>query len=51
LLDTELTGPEIAQELTVSLNTMYTHTKIIFNKLGGSDRRASVRRAKELNLR
>ncbi|MCO6450768.1 MAG: tetratricopeptide repeat protein [Caldilineales bacterium] len=50
LLATELTGPEIARELVVSLNTMRTHTKNIYAKLGVSNRRAAVRRAEELNL-
>jgi LuxR family maltose regulon positive regulatory protein len=50
LLRTELTGPEIAHELTVSLHTMRTHTNNIYNKLGVNNRRASVRRAEELGL-
>ncbi len=50
LLHTELSGPEIAQQLFVSLNTLRTHTKSIFNKLGVSNRRAAVRRAEELDL-
>jgi LuxR family maltose regulon positive regulatory protein len=50
LLGTELSGPEIARELIVSLNTFRTHTKNIFNKLGVNNRRAAVRRAEELNL-
>ena len=50
LLRTELTGPEIARELMVSLNTMRTHTKNIYNKLGANNRQAAVRRAEELNL-
>ena len=50
LLRTELTGPEIARELVVSLNTLRTHTKSIFNKLGVNNRRAAVRRAEELDL-
>ncbi|CAG0946460.1 serine/threonine-protein kinase PknK [Anaerolineae bacterium] len=50
LLGTELSGPEIAHELVVSLNTLRTHTKSIFNKLGVNNRRAAVRRAEELNL-
>jgi LuxR family maltose regulon positive regulatory protein len=50
LLRTELSGPEIARELIVSLNTLRTHTKNIFNKLGVNNRRAAVRRAEELNL-
>jgi LuxR family transcriptional regulator, maltose regulon positive regulatory protein len=50
LLRTELTGPEIAAELVVSLNTVRTHTKHIFSKLGVRNRRAAVRRADELGL-
>ena len=50
LLGTELDGPEIARELMVSLNTMRTHTKNIYNKLGVNSRRAAVRRAQELDL-
>jgi LuxR family maltose regulon positive regulatory protein len=50
LLATDLGGPEIARELTVSLSTMRTHTRSIFNKLGVSSRRAAVRRAEELHL-
>jgi LuxR family maltose regulon positive regulatory protein len=50
LLGTELSGPEIAGELVVSLNTFRTHTKNIFNKLGVNNRRAAIRRAKELDL-
>jgi LuxR family maltose regulon positive regulatory protein len=50
LLGSELDGPAIARELTVSLNTMRTHTKNIYAKLGVTNRRAAVRRAAELNL-
>ena len=34
LLDSELSGPQIARELFVSHNTLRTHTKHIFTKLG-----------------
>jgi LuxR family maltose regulon positive regulatory protein len=50
LLRTELNGPEIASELIVSLSTMRTHTRNIYNKLGVDNRRAAVRRAEELHL-
>ncbi|NDJ60897.1 MAG: helix-turn-helix transcriptional regulator, partial [Chloroflexi bacterium] len=50
LLDTELTGPEIARELMISLNTLRTHTKNIYSKLGVNSRRAAVRRAEALGL-
>jgi len=50
LLDTELTGPEIARELYVTLNTLRTHTKRIFTKLDAKTRAAAVRRARERGL-
>jgi len=50
LLGTELEGPEIARALFISLNTLRTHTKSIFSKLGANNRRTAVRRAKELGL-
>jgi LuxR family maltose regulon positive regulatory protein len=50
LLSTEMNGPEIARGLMVSLNTMRTHTKNIYSKLGVNNRRAAARRAQELNL-
>ena len=50
LLGTDLDGPEIARELIVSLNTVRTHTKNIYAKLGVNNRRAAVRRAMELDL-
>ena len=50
LLDSELTGPEIARELYVTLNTLRTHTKRIFTKLDVTTRAAAVRRARERGL-
>ena len=50
LLGSDLDGPDIARELTVSLNTLRTHTKNIYAKLGVNSRRAAVRQAAELNL-
>ena len=50
LLATDLDGPEIAQRLFVSLNTLRTHTKNIYAKLGVNNRRAAVRRGRELGL-
>jgi LuxR family transcriptional regulator, maltose regulon positive regulatory protein len=50
LLGTDLDGPDIARQLSVSLNTMRTHTKNIYAKLGVTSRRAAVRQAHELNL-
>ena len=50
LLGSELTGPEIARQLYVSLNTLRTHTKHIFTKLGVRSRSAAVRRGRDLGL-
>jgi LuxR family maltose regulon positive regulatory protein len=50
LLGGDLDGPDIARQLSVSLNTLRTHTKNIYAKLGVSSRRAAVRHARELNL-
>jgi LuxR family maltose regulon positive regulatory protein len=50
LLASDLSGPDIANELVVSLNTMRTHTKNIYAKLVVNNRREAVRRAGELGL-
>jgi LuxR family maltose regulon positive regulatory protein len=50
LLTTELTGPEIADQLVVALSTVQTHTKSIYSKLNVTNRRAAVKRAAELHL-
>jgi LuxR family maltose regulon positive regulatory protein len=50
LLGTDLSGPDIARELMVSLNTLRTHTKNIYDKLGVNNRRAAIHRAEELKL-
>jgi LuxR family maltose regulon positive regulatory protein len=50
LLASDLSGPGIASELVVSLNTVRTHTRNIYAKLGVNDRRAAVRRSGELGL-
>jgi LuxR family maltose regulon positive regulatory protein len=50
LLGTDLNGPEIARELVVSLNTVRTHQKHIYAKLGVNNRRAAVRQGDELKL-
>jgi LuxR family maltose regulon positive regulatory protein len=50
LLQGDLGGPDIARELVVSLNTVRTHTKNIYAKLGVNSRRAAVRRAADLEL-
>jgi LuxR family maltose regulon positive regulatory protein len=50
LLGTDLDGPDIARALSVSLNTVRTHTRNIYAKLGVTSRRAAVRQAHDLNL-
>lgn len=50
LLDSELSGPEIARALFVSHNTLRTHTKHIFTKLDVTSRRAALARARERGL-
>ncbi len=50
LFQTELSGPEIAQELVIALSTVRTQTKSIFSKLEVNNRRAAVKRASELGL-
>jgi len=50
LLGSDLSGPDIARELMVSLNTLRTHTKNIYMKLGVNNRRAALRRAHDLGL-
>jgi LuxR family maltose regulon positive regulatory protein len=46
MLDTE----GIAAEMYISVHTVKTHLKSIFRKLGASDRREAVRRARQLNM-
>lgn len=50
LLATDLSGPEIAARLFVSINTLRTHTKHIFTKLAVRTRRAAVSLARERGL-
>ena len=49
-LDSDLGGPEIARELSVSVNTVRTHTRHIYAKLGATNRREAVRAAVRLGL-
>jgi LuxR family maltose regulon positive regulatory protein len=49
-LPTNLTRREIAGELSVSLNTVDTHIRRIYAKLGAADRTSAVQRGRELQL-
>jgi LuxR family maltose regulon positive regulatory protein len=49
-LPTNLSRPEIAGELSVSVNTVNTHIRSIYAKLQASDRSAAVQRARALRL-
>jgi LuxR family maltose regulon positive regulatory protein len=49
-LPTNLTRPQIASELYLSIHTVNTHIRNIYNKLGARDRSSAVRRARELRL-
>jgi LuxR family transcriptional regulator, maltose regulon positive regulatory protein len=49
-LPTNLSRPEIAGELSVSLNTVSTHLRSIYAKLQVRDRSSAVQRARELQL-
>lgn len=50
LLPSTLSQREIAAELYVSFNTVRTHTRVIFSKLGVTSRPEAVARARELGL-
>jgi LuxR family maltose regulon positive regulatory protein len=49
-LPTNMTRPEIARELYVSINTVNTHIRNIYAKLGARSRSSAVERARELRL-
>jgi LuxR family maltose regulon positive regulatory protein len=49
-LPTNLSRPEIAAQLSVSLNTVATHLRSIYAKLQVRDRSSAVQRARELRL-
>jgi LuxR family maltose regulon positive regulatory protein len=49
-LPTNLSRPEIASELSVSVNTISTHLRSIYAKLQVRDRSSAVQRARELRL-
>ena len=49
-LPTNLSRPEIASELSVSVNTVNTHVRNIYAKLQARDRSSAVQRARDLRL-
>jgi LuxR family maltose regulon positive regulatory protein len=50
LLATRLSRREIGQRLYVSLNTVKTHQRAVYRKLGVENRNGAVTRARELGL-
>ena len=50
MLATELTGPEIANELNIEISTVRYHTNNIYGKLSVHNRRQAINRAQELEL-
>lgn len=50
LLATDLSGPEIANELSIALSTVRYHSNNIYGKLNVHNRRTAVRRAEVLGL-
>ena len=49
-LGSTLSNAEIARHLYLSVNTVKTHQRMIYRKLGADGRRDAVRRAKDLHL-
>jgi LuxR family transcriptional regulator, maltose regulon positive regulatory protein len=49
-LPTNLTGPEIARELSISRNTVKTHIRNLYAKLGAHTRAEAVTRSRALGL-
>jgi LuxR family maltose regulon positive regulatory protein len=49
-LASTLSNAEIAAELYLSINTVKTHQRMVYRKLGADGRRDAVRRAKQLRL-
>jgi LuxR family transcriptional regulator, maltose regulon positive regulatory protein len=45
-----LPHPEVARELSVSVNTVSTHIRNLYAKLQAQDRFSAVRRAREMRL-
>jgi LuxR family maltose regulon positive regulatory protein len=50
MLTTDLSGPEIADEMSIALSTLRFHTRNIYGKLQVNNRKAAVRKARDLDL-
>jgi LuxR family maltose regulon positive regulatory protein len=50
LLATDLSAPEIAQELVIAVSTVRSHIKHIYGKLDAHSRHEAVQRAKSIHL-
>ena len=50
LLSSSLTGPQIADQLSISVGTFRSHTKSIYGKLGAHSRIEAIERARDLDL-
>ena len=50
LLTTHLLSSDVAQELTISVNTVRTHIKSIYSKLNVHSRNEAVQRAREMEI-
>jgi LuxR family maltose regulon positive regulatory protein len=50
LLNSKLSVPEIAEELTVSPSTVRTHVRVIYSKLGVHGRLEAIQKAREMGL-
>ena len=50
LMDSELSSPEIADELVIAVSTVRSHIKNIYSKLGVHSRYEAVEKAREMDL-
>jgi LuxR family maltose regulon positive regulatory protein len=49
-LPTPLSSAEIAERLYISLNTLKTHLRTVYGKLGATNRREAIERAQEAGI-
>jgi LuxR family maltose regulon positive regulatory protein len=50
LMDSELSSPEIADELIIAVSTVRSHIKNIYSKLGVHSRYEAVEKARQMSL-